>query len=59
MSEMKIFHFFCRKHFERTLNRKFANNKCKQTKKHLYNVLYFKKIDLKCKKNIKKTNVNI
>ena len=54
MSEMKVFHFFCRKHFERILDRKLADDKCKQTKKHLYDALYFRKIDSECEKSIKK-----
>ena len=54
MNEMKVSHFLCRKHFERTLDRKLADDRCKQTKKHLYDALYFRKIDSECEKSFKK-----
>ena len=46
--EMKISHYFYRIHSKRTLNKKFVDKTCKIAKKHLYNVFYFKKIQLDC-----------
>ena len=54
MNKIKVFYILCRKHFKRTLDRKLVDDKYKQTKKHFYDVLYFRKINSKCEKNIKK-----
>jgi predicted nucleotidyltransferase component of viral defense system len=53
--EMKISHFLCRTHFERTLNRKLNELRCRKAKKHLYDALYFRKTKSKCDDSIKKT----
>lgn len=41
--EMEVSNFLCRTHSERTLNRKLAEAAYKNSKKHLYDALYFKK----------------
>ena len=43
--EMKVSHFLCRTHSELTLNRKLGGARCKNAKKHLYDALYFRKIE--------------
>ena len=57
--ETKVFHYFCRIHSERTLNKKLDDEKCKITKKHLYDVLYFRKIKSKCDDSLKKKMTSI
>ena len=52
--EMKISHFLCRTHSERTLNRKLTDAACKNAKKHLYDALYFRKTEMGCDDSIKK-----
>ena len=52
VEEMKVDHFLCRKHFERTLDRKMTDNVCKVTKSHLYKTLYFRHSFIDCEKKI-------
>ena len=52
---MKISHFFCRTHSERTLNKKLVDAACKNAKKHLYDALYFRKTEMECDDSLKKT----
>ena len=54
VDEQEIFHFLCKKHFERTLNRKLADDKCKKIREHLYFALYFRKIREDCENSIKR-----
>ena len=53
--EMEVSNFFCRTHSERTLNRKLGEAVCKNAKKHLYDVLYFRKTEMDCDDFLKKT----
>lgn len=52
--KMKILNFLCRTHLKRTLNRKLVGAVCKKAKKHLYNVLYFRKSEIECDDLLKK-----
>ena len=50
----KVFHYFCRIHSKRTLNKRLDDEKCKITKIYLYDILYFKKIKSECDDSLKK-----
>ena len=52
--EMKVSHYLCRTHSERTLNRKLGGERCKIAKKHLYDALYFRKTEPGCDDSLKK-----
>ena len=52
--KMKISHFLCRTHSERTLNRKLSESTCLAVKKHLYDAFYFRKTQMRCDDNINK-----
>ena len=52
--KMEVSNFFCRTHSKRTLNRKLDEIACKNVKKHLYDVLYFRKTMMKCDEFLKK-----
>ena len=54
VDELEVTYYFCKKHFERTMKRKLADDKCKKTREHLYFVLYFRHIKIDCEDSIKR-----
>ena len=51
--EQEVDHFLCRKHSERTMNRKLSSDACKEARKHLYAALYFRLSEPGCDDSLK------
>lgn len=50
---MKMNHYLCQKHSERTFKKFLVNDVCEKIREHIYAVFYFKRIFMKCEKSIK------